>query len=229
MKQPCRPYASNQIEFAWTALPVLIVFVLVLTTIRTIYDVQAAAEPPGAIHVRVIGRQWWWEFHYPDFGIVTANELHVPLSDAGHPVPAWLQLESAGVAHSFWIPRLAGKTDVIPNRINTMCGRLGRSGGRMLGAVELRALRGHSTDYWILSILLASVGSTAMAINLIATVIQSLFAGAAAGRDPWDAWTLERLTDSPPPEYNFADIPTVHCRRPLWDMKHPHDPDWKYE
>jgi cytochrome c oxidase subunit 2 len=119
-REPAQIYGSNQIEFAWTAIPLLIVFVLVLTTIRTIYDVQAAAEPPNATHVRVIAHQWWWEFQYPDLGIVTANELHVPLSDPAHPQPTWLRLESADVAHSFWVPRLAGKTDVIPNRINTM-------------------------------------------------------------------------------------------------------------
>jgi cytochrome c oxidase subunit 2 len=119
-REPAQLYGSNPIEFAWTAIPLLIVFVLVLTTVRTIYDVQAAAEPPGAIHVRVIGHQWWWEFRYPDLGIVTANELHVPLSDPAHPTPTWMELESADVAHSFWVPRLAGKTDLIPNKINTM-------------------------------------------------------------------------------------------------------------
>jgi cytochrome c oxidase subunit II len=119
-REPPQLYGSNPIEFAWTAIPFLIVVVLVLTTIRTIYDVQAAAEPPGAIHVRVIGHQWWWEFQYPDLGIVTANELHVPLSDPAHPTPTWFELESADVAHSFWVPRLAGKTDLIPNKINTM-------------------------------------------------------------------------------------------------------------
>jgi cytochrome c oxidase subunit II len=119
-REPPQLYGSNPIEFAWTAIPLLIVIVLVLTTIRTIYDVQAAAEPPNAIHVRVIGHQWWWEFRYADLGIVTANELHVPLSDSAHPTPTWLRLESADVAHSFWVPRLAGKTDLIPGRINTM-------------------------------------------------------------------------------------------------------------
>jgi cytochrome c oxidase subunit 1 len=53
--------------------------------------------------------------------------------------------------------------------------------------------------------------------------------GKLAGNDPWDAWTLEWSTSSPPPEYNFAQIPTVKSRRPLWDLKHPTDPDWKYE
>jgi cytochrome c oxidase subunit 1 len=53
--------------------------------------------------------------------------------------------------------------------------------------------------------------------------------GEKAGDDPWDAWTLEWTTTSPPPPYNFETIPTVRSRRPLWDLKHPDDPDWKYE
>ena len=68
----------------------------------------------------MIAHQWWWEFRYPDLGIVTANELHVPLSDPHSPTPTFLDLESADVAHSFWVPRLAGKTDVIPNKKNSM-------------------------------------------------------------------------------------------------------------
>ena len=54
-------------------------------------------------------------------------------------------------------------------------------------------------------------------------------AGAVAGNDPWDAWTLEWATSSPPPVYNFAELPVVASRRPLWDLKHPEDPDWHYE
>jgi cytochrome c oxidase subunit 2 len=118
--EPPQIYGSNPIEFAWTAVPVLIAFVLILTTARTIFTLQEPAHPPGSIHVVVIGHQWWWEFRYPDQGVVTANELHVPLSDRVHPTPTFLTLESADVAHSFWVPRLAGKTDVIPNRKNTM-------------------------------------------------------------------------------------------------------------
>ena len=60
-------------------------------------------------------------------------------------------------------------------------------------------------------------------------MIQSYFRGEPAGNDPWDAWTLEWSTSSPPPDYNFVTIPTVKSRRPLWDIKHPEDPDWKYE
>ncbi len=104
-REPAQVYGSNPIEFAWTTVPILIVFVLILVTARTIYMIQAAPRPPGALSVHVIGHQWWWEFRYPALGIVTANELHV---------------ESADVAHSFWVPRLAGKTDVIPNKKNSM-------------------------------------------------------------------------------------------------------------
>jgi len=119
-QEPPQVYGSNPVEVAWTTLPLLIVFVLILVTARTIYTVQAAPAPADALQVRVIGHQWWWEFRYPTLGIVTANELHVPLSDPAHPTPTYLTLESADVAHSFWVPRLAGKTDVIPNRRNHM-------------------------------------------------------------------------------------------------------------
>jgi cytochrome c oxidase subunit 1 len=80
--------------------------------------------------------------------------------------------------------------------------------------------------------LLASIGVIfqAAAIScLIWNIVRSLRRGAPAGDDPWDAWTLEWTTASPPPEYNFAVLPEVRSSRPLWDLKHPEDPDWKYE
>jgi cytochrome c oxidase subunit 1 len=64
---------------------------------------------------------------------------------------------------------------------------------------------------------------------LVINIAWALRRGAPAGDDPWDAWTLEWTTTSPPPEYNFETIPTVRSRRPLWDLKHPNDPDWRYE
>jgi cytochrome c oxidase subunit 2 len=119
-REPPQFYGSNQLETAWTVLPVLIVLVLALTTARIIRLVQRAERPANAIDVTVIGHQWWWEIRYPGRGIVTANELHVPVSDPSAPTPTWLTLLSADVAHSFWVPRLAGKTDLIPNRVNHM-------------------------------------------------------------------------------------------------------------
>jgi len=119
-REPPQVYGSNQIELAWTVIPILIVFVLILVTARTIADVQNATRPAGALDVTVVGHQWWWEIRYPELGIVTANELHVPVSDPTKRRPTFLKLESADVAHSFWVPQLAGKTDAIPNRDNRM-------------------------------------------------------------------------------------------------------------
>ena len=118
--EPAQVYGSDQIELAWTVIPILVVVVLCLVTARTVYDVQGAQPPPGAIDVTVVGHQWWWEIRYPGLGIVTANELLVPVSDPAAPTPTFLRLESADVVHSFWVPRLAGKTDLIPNRHNRM-------------------------------------------------------------------------------------------------------------
>jgi cytochrome c oxidase subunit 1 len=80
--------------------------------------------------------------------------------------------------------------------------------------------------------LIVSVGVIFQAVGVlmwVANVIWAHYKGKVAGNDPWDAWTLEWHTTSPPPEYNYAEIPVVRSRRPLWDLKHPEDPDWKYE
>jgi cytochrome c oxidase subunit 2 len=117
-REPPQVYGSNQVELAWTVIPVLIVLVLFLATARVIHSIQDAPEPRGTIKVIAIGHQFWWEFRYPALGVVTANELHVPVSDPSHPSPTFLTLLSADTDHSFWVPRLAGKTDLIPNRVN---------------------------------------------------------------------------------------------------------------
>lgn len=118
--EPAQVYGSNRIEVAWTVIPFLIVFVLSMATARVVIAIQNKAVPPHALQVTVIGHQWWWEIRYPELAIVTANELHIPVSSLAKPAPAFLKLQSADVAHSFWVPQLAGKTDLIPNRTNTM-------------------------------------------------------------------------------------------------------------
>src|SRR5262245_2764586 len=117
--EPLQIYGSDRLELAWTVLPVLIVIVLFMTSARVIHAIQDARRPPGTIEVTAIGHQFWWEFQYPQYGFVTANELHVPVSDPAHPTPTFLKLLSADTDHSFWIPRLAGKTDLIPNYPNS--------------------------------------------------------------------------------------------------------------
>lgn len=119
-REPAQVYGSTQIELAWTIIPILIVVVLFLATARVIHAVEDAAMPEGAIEVTVIGHQFWWEFRYPKLGIVTANELHIPVSDPTRPTPTFLTLLSADTDHSFWVPQLAGKTDLIPNHTNRM-------------------------------------------------------------------------------------------------------------
>ena len=119
-REPPQVYGSTQIEIAWTVVPFLIVVVLFLVTARYIYAIERRAAPAGALEVTVVGNQWWWEIRYPGLGIVTANELHVPVSDPASPTPTFLTLQSADVVHSFWVPQLAGKMDVIPNKTNRM-------------------------------------------------------------------------------------------------------------
>lgn len=118
--EPAQVYGSTQIELAWTIIPVLIVLVLFAATARVIHAIQDAPQPPSALEVTVIGHQFWWEYRYPALGVVTANELHVPVSDPSRPRPTFLTLLSADTDHSFWIPQLAGKVDLIPNRVNQL-------------------------------------------------------------------------------------------------------------
>ena len=129
---PPQVHGNTRLEIAWTILPALILAGVAVPTVATIWDL--AAEPEGdVLQVTVLAHQWWWEFDYPDEGIVTANELHIP---TGRPVyltmcavglgynqqiaPSTCQKQPAAVGdaviHSFWVPELAGTQDVIPGR-----------------------------------------------------------------------------------------------------------------
>jgi cytochrome c oxidase subunit I len=84
-------------------------------------------------------------------------------------------------------------------------------------------------DIWNLICTIGVFFQIAGTAVFVGNLLWSFFKGKVSGNDPWDAWTLEWSTSSPPVEYNFARIPLVKSRRPLWDIKHPEDPDWKYE
>lgn len=118
--EPAQVFGSVQIELSWTIIPILIIVVLFLTTARVLFSVQDAKRPATALDVIVVGHQFWWEFRYPQYNVVTANELHVPVSSESAPQPTYMKLTSADVMHSFWVPQLAGKTDLLPNRVNEM-------------------------------------------------------------------------------------------------------------
>lgn len=117
-REPPQVYGSTPVEVAWTIVPMIIVLVLFLATARTIAEVQIEDPPEDALNVDVIGHRWWWEFQYPEYGITTANELHIPTSTPENRRPTFLRLLSQDVIHSFWVPRLGGKTDVVPNKEN---------------------------------------------------------------------------------------------------------------
>ena len=105
--EPAQVHGNTRLELAWTIAPNLVLASIGVPTISTIFEL--AETPAVAMRVTVTGHQWWWEFEYPDLGVLTANELHLPQGEAID-----LTLESADVIHSFWVPKLAGKTDAIP-------------------------------------------------------------------------------------------------------------------
>ena len=88
---------------------------------------------------------------------------------------------------------------------------------------------GRGWDTWNFIVTVGVFFQAAAILVFLGNLLWSYYCGKAAGDDPWDAWTLEWSTNSPPPAHNFYTIPTVQSRRPLWDLKHPDDPDWKYE
>jgi cytochrome c oxidase subunit II len=137
---PPQVHGNQRLEIAWTIVPALILVGVAVPTVSTIYDL--ARKPSGRVlEVNVIGHQWWWEFDYPSLHVITANELHIPVGEPVYAslcaggfgyqgVPAPSSCETGGpksqppagvgasVIHSFWVPQLAGKQDVVPGRTN---------------------------------------------------------------------------------------------------------------
>jgi cytochrome c oxidase subunit 2 len=120
--EPKQVHGNTTLEILWTIIPAVVLVFIAVPTVRTIFRTQARARP-GALEVTVIGHQWWWEFRYPQFTapgaggrvdtLVTANEVYLPLGRTVN-----FSLRSSNVAHSFWIPQLGGKRDLIPNHTN---------------------------------------------------------------------------------------------------------------
>ena len=107
--EPSQIHGNTTIEIIWTLIPALILAAIAVPTVKGIFE--TSQSPPDAMKIEVIGHQWWWEFHYPDAGVTTANEMYIP---AGRTVE--LLINSGDVVHSFWPPRFAGKRDVFPGR-----------------------------------------------------------------------------------------------------------------
>jgi cytochrome c oxidase subunit II len=119
-RQASQFHGNTKLEVLLTAVPALILAGIAVPTVRTIFEL--AEERPGSLRIQVVAHQFWWEYRYPELGIVTANEMHIPV---GQPVRVELQGGasdtvdgSAEVIHSFWVPRLAGTQDIVPGRTN---------------------------------------------------------------------------------------------------------------
>jgi cytochrome c oxidase subunit 2 len=116
---PKQIHGSTPLEIGWTIVPALILMVVAVPTVATIFDLAEVPKGPDVLKVEVVGKQWWWEFHLPrqamvDKKVVTSTELHIPVG-----TKVVLKQSSDNVIHSFWVPELAGKKDVMPGRTNT--------------------------------------------------------------------------------------------------------------
>lgn len=114
-EEPPQTHGNLKLEVAWTVIPLLILAILLVPTLGSIYNLDAIAAPDDAIEVNVVGQQFWWEMVYPESGVVTANELVVPVGQA-----VKVNLASKDVMHSFWIPQMAGKVDLVPGNKRTL-------------------------------------------------------------------------------------------------------------
>jgi cytochrome c oxidase subunit II len=114
LPEPKPLHGNTALEIGWTIAPAVVLAFIAVPTVITIFKTQGP-PPAGAMEVKVVGHQWWWEFQYPEYQITTANELHLPV---GRPVR--FTLETADVIHSFWFPAMGGKRDVVPAHVNHM-------------------------------------------------------------------------------------------------------------
>jgi cytochrome c oxidase subunit II len=111
-RQPEQVHGNTKLEILWTVIPAVVLAIIAVPTVQTIFKTQGTARA-DALQVEVIAHQWWWEFRYPQYGVVTANELYLPI---GRTVD--FALKTHDVIHSFWVPALGGKRDVVNNRVN---------------------------------------------------------------------------------------------------------------
>jgi cytochrome c oxidase subunit II len=113
---PYPTHGHTVFELGWTIAPTLILVALSVPSIELLFKLDEPPPDQGPpLEVQVIGHQWWWEFRYPAQNVTTASDLHIPINQ-----PVRVTLTSADVQHSFWVPKLAGKTDLIPPRVNHM-------------------------------------------------------------------------------------------------------------
>jgi len=162
-------HGNTKVEVVLTVIPALILAVLAVPTVRTIF--VFADKPADAMEITVRARQFWWEYEYAGQNVITANEMHIPV---GRPV--YLTLEGDDVIHAFWVPRLAGKQDVVPGRINTMS----------IEAAKPGFYRGQCTEY-------CGISHANMRLRVI-----------AHPEEEFDAWLADQQEDAESPTDSLA-------------------------
>ncbi|MGC4193010.1 MAG: cytochrome c oxidase subunit II [Thermomicrobiales bacterium] len=114
-RTPSEREGNTKLEIFWTTTPAILLVILFVLAVRTMNAIEAEHDSGDVVTIKAIGNQWWWSFEYPELGITTANELHIPTDR-----PVRIELESTDVVHSFWVPQLGWKLDMIPGRTNVM-------------------------------------------------------------------------------------------------------------
>ena len=137
---PRQIHGNTLMEMGWTLIPAAIVSFIAVPTVQTIFSTQ---RPPvaDALEIEVVGHQWWWEFRYPAEAVTTANQFVIPVGREVH-----LRLNSADVIHSFWVPRIGGKRDVIPT-IRAAEGENPRPNHLVFTVTEAGEFRGQCAEY----------------------------------------------------------------------------------
>jgi cytochrome c oxidase subunit 2 len=111
-RQPEQVHGNTKLEILWTVIPAVVLAIIAVPTVQTIFKTQGEARG-DALQIEVVGHQWWWEFNYPQYNVSTANEVYLPIGRTVN-----FHLKTHDVLHSFWIPGLGGKRDLVNNRTN---------------------------------------------------------------------------------------------------------------
>lgn len=220
---PSQGHGNPLVEIGLIGASVLLLVIIAVPTLKAIWYTHDTPDDPASymgawypgdelsvgaeeevLTIRVIGYQWWWEFEYPQLGVTTANEMVIPAGKAIH-----LELRSVDVIHSFWLPRIAGKVDLIPGRANAMwiqagynfeewCAETGQSGNELeLQAAYQNYLETEIYDYYYGqcaeycgdSHARMLFRATAVSDEDFAAWVASQKAGhAAPGDKTWDEW-----------------------------------------
>lgn len=112
---PVQTHGNLKLEITWTIIPAIIIVIIAIPTVIGIWQTQVMPDEEDSIVINAVGHQWWFEFNYPSEEVVTANELHLP-----EDTNVIVNIESQDVLHSFWIPKIAGKVDMVPNHENQL-------------------------------------------------------------------------------------------------------------